>query len=70
MTKFKMADPADLKDLYLPVMAEIKEVRKLTEMEMLYTVALPDGAELGHIRSNILQYSATSVVGLQPFVLH
>ena len=66
MNKFKMADPADLKDLYLPVMAEIKEVRKLTEMEMLFTVALPDGAELGHKPGQFVELSLFGV-GEAPF---
>ncbi len=38
MTNQNLSAPAELRDLYLPVMAEIKEVRKLTELETLYTV--------------------------------
>lgn len=66
MNKFKMADPADLKDLYLPVMAEIKEVRRLTELETLYTVALPDGRELGHQPGQFVELSIFGV-GEAPF---
>lgn len=66
MTQFKMADPADLKDLYLPVMAEIKEVKRMTELETLYTVQLPDGAELGHGPGQFIELSIFGV-GEAPF---
>ena len=66
MTQFNMADPADLKDLYLPVMAEIKDVRQLTELETLYTVELPDGQELGHKPGQFVELSIFGV-GEAPF---
>ena len=56
----------ELKDLYLPVMAEIKEVRKLTEMEILYTVELPQKADLGHQPGQFIELSIFGV-GEAPF---
>jgi len=58
--------PVELKDLYLPVMAEIKDVKELTPMETLYTVELPDGAELGHTPGQFVELSMFGV-GEAPF---
>ncbi len=58
--------PIELKDLYLPVMAEIKEVKQLTDMETLYTVQLPNGAELGHKPGQFVEVSMFGI-GEAPF---
>jgi len=66
MTHERMVAPTELKDLYLPVMAEIKEAKKMTELETLYTVELPDGAELGHGPGQFVELSIFGV-GEAPF---
>ena len=66
MTNQNLSAPAELKDLYLPAMAEIKEVRKLTELETLYTVELPGGEELGHKPGQFVELSIFGV-GEAPF---
>jgi sulfhydrogenase subunit gamma (sulfur reductase) len=60
----KTADEA--RDLYLPVMAEITAVRKLTALENLYTVRLPGGADLGHQPGQFVEVSIFGV-GEAPF---
>lgn len=54
------------RDLYLPVMAEITGVKPLTEMETLYEITLPDGAELGHMPGQFVEASVFGV-GEAPF---
>ncbi|RKZ19106.1 oxidoreductase [bacterium] len=66
MKLHELQTPAELKDLYLPVMAEIKEVRRMTALETLYTVELPDGAELGHGPGQFVELSIFGV-GEAPF---
>ena len=61
-----LKSPAEAKDLYLPVMAEITGVRKLTELETLYTVELPGGADLGHRPGQFVEVSIFGV-GEAPF---
>ena len=53
-------------DLYLPVMSEIRDVRPLTDLETLYTVALPDGRDLGHQPGQFVEVSLFGV-GEAPF---
>ena len=48
MNLSELKTPAELEDLYHPVMAEIKEVKRLSAMETYYRVELPGGADLGH----------------------
>ena len=36
------------KDLYLPTMARITDVRKMTDLEKLFTLELPENLPLGH----------------------
>ena len=48
-------------ELYLPVMATIKDVKPLTELETLYTVELPGGADLDHGPG---QFVAVSIFGV------
>ena len=62
----ELATPDGLKDLYLPMMADIKDVRKLSQLETLYTVALPGGAELGHRPGQFVEASVFGV-GEAPF---
>ncbi len=64
LSELKM--PAELEDLYQPVMAEIKEVKKLTEMETFYRVELPGGKELGHMPGQFVELSIFGV-GEAPF---
>lgn len=66
MCQNKMTAPTDMKDLYLPVMAEIKGIKKMTELETLYTVELPDGKELGHGPGQFVEASIFGV-GEAPF---
>jgi sulfite reductase subunit B len=66
MNEFKMASPTDAENLYLPMMAEIKDARQMTELEVLYTIELPDGAELGHKPGQFVELSIFGV-GEAPF---
>ncbi len=54
------------RDLYLPVMAEITGIETMTELETLYEVTLPDGAELGHMPGQFVEVSLFGV-GEAPF---
>jgi len=49
--------PLSPRDLYTPVMAEIRDVRRLTELETLFEVALPGGADLGHAPGQFVEVS-------------
>ncbi len=66
MNQFQMASPTEARDLYSPVMAVISKVEKMTELENLYTVVLPDGAELGHKPGQFIELSIFGV-GEAPF---
>ena len=66
MNPSELKIPADLEDLYCPVMAEIKEVKRLTEMEKFYRVELPGGRELGHVPGQFVELSIFGV-GEAPF---
>ena len=66
MSLSELKTPAELEDLYRPVMAEIKEVKKLTEMETFYRVELPGGRELGHVPGQFVELSVFGV-GEAPF---
>lgn len=66
MNSSRSAAATDLKDLYLPVMAEITAVRKLTELETLYTLELPYGADLHHQPGQFVELSIFGV-GEAPF---
>ncbi len=61
-----LTSPTELEDLYLPVMAEIKAVREMTDMETLYTVVLPEGKELNHKPGQFVEVSIFGV-GEAPF---
>jgi sulfhydrogenase subunit gamma (sulfur reductase) len=58
--------PGDLEDLYHPVMAEIKEVRRLTGMETYYRIELPGREDLGHEPGQFVELSIFGV-GEAPF---
>ena len=58
--------PAESQDLYIPVMAELTEVRKLTEMETFYEITLPGGEDLGHKPGQFVEVSIFGV-GEAPF---
>ncbi len=62
----ELQTPAELEDLYLPVMATITDVKKMTDLETLYTVELPEGRELGHGPGQFVQVSIFGV-GEAPF---
>ncbi len=62
----ELKSAAEAKDLYLPVMAEITGVRKMTDLENLYTVRLPGGADLGHKPGQFVEVSVFGV-GEAPF---
>ena len=64
LREFKM--PTELEDLYHPVMAEIKEVKRLTGMETFYRVEMPDGEDLGHVPGQFVELSIFGV-GEAPF---
>ena len=54
------------RELYLPEMAVITEVRRLTELETLYTVELPGGRDLGHKPGQFVEVSLYGI-GEAPF---
>ncbi|MFH2054073.1 MAG: FAD/NAD(P)-binding protein [bacterium] len=62
----QLSPRAEMEDLYLPVMAEIKETRRLTDLETLYTVELPDGRDLGHRPGQFVEVSMFGI-GEAPF---
>ena len=62
----ELRSATEAKDLYLPVMAEITGVRKMTELENLYTVRLPGGVDLGHQPGQFVEVSVFGV-GEAPF---
>ena len=66
MTQSSQIPSAEPRDLYLPVMAEITSIRKMTELETLYEITLPDGAELGHMPGQFVEVSLFGV-GEAPF---
>ncbi len=66
MNLSELKTPAELEDLYHPVMAEIKEVKRLTGMETYYRVELPGGKDLGHMPGQFVELSIFGV-GEAPF---
>jgi len=66
MNLSELKTPAELEDLYHPVMAEIKEVKRLSAMETYYRVELPGGEELGHVPGQFVELSIFGV-GEAPF---
>ena len=61
MTKRELITPAATKDLYLPVMAEITDVRSMTPLEKLFEIRLPGGADLGHRPGQFVEVSLFGV---------
>jgi NAD(P)H-flavin reductase len=61
MTKRELITPAATKDLYLPVMAEITDVRQMTPLEKLFEIRLPNGADLGHRPGQFVEVSLFGV---------
>ena len=57
----KLKTPAELEDLYHPVMAEIKEVKRLTGMETFYRIELPGGKDLGHVPGQFVELSVADI---------
>jgi len=53
-------------DLYAPVMAEIKEIKRLTSAELFYRIEMPDGKDLGHEPGQFVEVSIFGV-GEAPF---
>src|SRR5690606_32876345 len=51
----------ETRELYLPEMAEITAVRRLTALETLYTVKLPGGRDLGHRPGQFVEVSLFGV---------
>jgi sulfite reductase subunit B len=66
MTRKHLISPAETKDLYLPIMAEITAIERMTALEKLFEVRLPDGAELGHKPGQFVEVSLFGV-GEAPF---
>ena len=62
----ELKKPEELEDLYHPVMAEIKEVKRLTSMETFYRIELPGGKDLGHQPGQFVELSIFGV-GEAPF---
>jgi sulfhydrogenase subunit gamma (sulfur reductase) len=66
MNLSNLKTPEKLEDLYHPVMAEIKEVRRLSSMETFYRIELPGGEDLGHQPGQFVELSIFGV-GEAPF---
>ena len=62
----ELKSPEHLEDLYHPVMAEIKEAKRLTAMETYYRIEMPDGKDLGHVPGQFVELSIFGV-GEAPF---
>ena len=62
----ELKTPAVLEDLYQPVMAEIKEVKRLTGQETYYRIEMPDREDLGHTPGQFVELSIFGV-GEAPF---
>jgi len=62
----ELRSPSGLEDLYHPVMAEIKEIKRLTGMETYYRIELPGGEDLGHAPGQFVELSIFGV-GEAPF---
>lgn len=54
------------RDLYLPTMATLRDIRPLSALETLYTVELPGGVDLGHQPGQFVEVSLFGV-GEAPF---
>ena len=61
MNLSELKSPAELEDLYHPVMAEIKEVKRLSAMETYYRIELPGGEDLGHVPGQFVELSIFGV---------
>jgi sulfite reductase subunit B len=66
MNLSELKSPAGLDDLYHPVMAEIKEVKRLSCMETYFRIELPGGEDLGHMPGQFVELSIFGV-GEAPF---
>jgi sulfite reductase subunit B len=66
MNLSELKSPAGLDDLYHPVMAEIKEVKRLSSMETYFRIELPGGEDLGHMPGQFVELSIFGV-GEAPF---
>lgn len=66
MNLSELKSPAELEDLYHPMMAEIKEVKRLSAMETCYRIELPGGEDLGHVPGQFVELSIFGV-GEAPF---
>jgi len=66
MNLSELKSPAELEDLYHPVMAEIMEVKRLSAMETYYRIELPGGEDLGHVPGQFVELSIFGV-GEAPF---
>lgn len=66
MKLHELQSPSDPQDLYLPEMATVTGIRRLTALETLYTVELPEGRELGHGPGQFVEVSVFGV-GEAPF---
>ena len=55
MNLSELKTPAEPEDLYHPVMAEIKEVKRLSAMETYFRVELPGGEDLGHVPGQFVE---------------
>ncbi|MBL7052572.1 MAG: FAD/NAD(P)-binding protein [Candidatus Marinimicrobia bacterium] len=48
-------------DLYFPLMAEITDIQKFTELETFFEITLPDGMDLGHQPGQFVEVSMFGV---------
>jgi len=53
----QLYDTLQTKSIYLPTQAQIQDVRPLTELDKLFTIALPDGLSLNHKPGQFVQVS-------------
>ncbi|NCQ35205.1 oxidoreductase [bacterium] len=62
----ELIQPQEPRDLYLPTMATLRDIKPLNALETLYTVELPGGADLGHQPGQFVEVSLFGV-GEAPF---
>ncbi len=66
MNLSKLLPAIEPEDLYAPVMAEIKEIKRLTAAELFYRIELPEGQDLNHQPGQFVEVSIFGV-GEAPF---
>ena len=61
-TTSTLAEQVEIKeDLFMPTMAQVTSINKMTELEKLFTLQLPEGVSLGHRPGQFVEVSVLGV---------